>query len=208
MADVPVELVIAVFSDEDGASRAFNQLKEAKKNNLIDIKDSAVLRRDESNKLHITETGDMSGRKGAAIGGIIGATVGLIAAPAVLVAGATGALAGGLLAKLRDSGFPNERLRAIGDSLKPGTSALVAVFEHKWVTQVEQELKKYTADVMTEAIKSDIAEQLEAGKDVTYAALTTSDAIVVERAVTPGEPMPGEPMPGAQPTEQPPTQPI
>lgn len=207
MTDVPVELVVAAFSDEEGANRAFNQLKQAKKNNLIDIKDSAVIRRDENNKLHISETGDMSGRKGAVIGGVIGAAVGIIAAPAVLVAGATGALVGGLAAKLRDSGFPNDRLRAIGDSLKPGTSALVAVVEHKWVAQVEQELHKQTADVITEAIKGDIAEQLEAGKDVTYAALASSDAVVVERSVTGDEPMSGEPMPGTEPTEQPPSQP-
>jgi len=41
-------------------------------------------------------------------------------------------------AKLRDSGFPQERLKAIGDGLKPGTSAIVAVVEHTWVAEVQK----------------------------------------------------------------------
>lgn len=162
MADVPVELVVAAFTDEDGASKALKQLKEAQKDRLVGIRDAAVLRRDEHNKLHISETGDMRGGKGAVIGGVIGAAVGLIAGPAALVTGAAGAAIGGLAAKLRDSGFPDERLREIGESLKPGTSALVAVIEHTWVAQVEQDLREFGAQVLTEAVKADIAEQLEA----------------------------------------------
>lgn len=185
--DVPVELVVAAFPQEDGASQALKELKEAKKQDLIHIRDAAVIRRDEKNKLHISETGDMSGRKGAVVGGIVGAAVGLIAAPAVLVAGAVGATVGGLAAKLRDSGFPDERLRDIGDALKPGTSALVAVIEHTWVAQIEHELAQYGAQVMTEAIKSDVAQQLEAGQGVTYSALATSDVIVVDRTVEIGD---------------------
>jgi len=162
MADVPVELVVAAFTEEDGASKALKQLKEAQKDKLIGIRDAAVLRRDERDKLHISETGDMSGGKGAVIGGVIGAAVGMITGPGALVTGAAGAAIGGLAAKLRDSGFPDERLREVGESLKPGTSALVAVIEHTWVAEVEQQLAQYGAQVVTEAVKADIAEQLEA----------------------------------------------
>ena len=40
---------------------------------LIGIENAAVLRRDEKNKLHIKETGDWGGGKGAVAGGAIGA---------------------------------------------------------------------------------------------------------------------------------------
>jgi uncharacterized membrane protein len=84
----------------------------------------------------------------------------LIAGPALIVPAAVGALIGGLAAKARDSGFPQERLKTIGDSLKPGTSAIVAVVEHKWVAEVQKAMQEAGADAVTEALSADIAAQL------------------------------------------------
>ena len=187
MADVPVELVVAAFTDERGAENALKGLKEAKKENLIGIQDAAVIRRDQNSKIHINETGDMSGGRGAAIGAVVGGAIGLITGPGAIVTGAVGATIGGLAAKLRDSGFPDNRLREIGQALNPGTSALVAVIEHTWVAELEQELAAQGAQVMTEAIKADIAEQLEAGHEVTYTAVRTEDTVVFGRTTEEAE---------------------
>ena len=66
---------------------------------------------------------------------------------------------GGLAAKLRDSGFSNQRLETLGEGLQPGTSAIVAVVEHTWVAQVEEALAEAEADVITAEIQADVAEQ-------------------------------------------------
>ncbi len=160
-SDVPVEVVVAAFNDEDGAEKALKSLKEVKKEGYIAIQNAAVLRKDDDGKIHIKETADMSGGKGAVVGGVIGGVVGLIFPPSILFSAAAGAAVGGLAAKLRDSGFPDERLRQVAEGLKPNTSALIAVIEHVWVLQVEQELREYGADVVTEALQADIAAQLE-----------------------------------------------
>jgi hypothetical protein len=86
----------------------------------------------------------------------------LIFPPSILVGAAVGAAVGGLSAKLRDSGFPDERLRQVADGLQPNSSALIAVIEHVWVLQVEEQLRAYGADVITEALRADVAAQLEA----------------------------------------------
>src|SRR5215469_9181643 len=158
--DVPVQVIVAAFNDEHGAENALRELKEAKKEKLIAIQDAAILRRDAGGKLHIKETADIRGGRGAIIGGVVGAVAGLLAGPLVL-ATAAGALIGGLAAKLRDSGFPDERLKMLGKALTPGTSAIIAVIEHKWVAEYEQALADYGANVVTEAVKADIAAQLE-----------------------------------------------
>ena len=178
--DVPVQVIVAAFQNEEGAEDALTKLKDAKKEQVIDINNAAILRRDEDGKLHVKETRDMSGGKGAAIGGVAGAVAGLLAGPLVLAAGA-GALIGGLAAKLRDSGFRDDRLKQLGEALTPGTSALVAVVEHIWVGDAEQMLKLYGAQVTTESVKADIARQLEAGHDVAYTAIATDEGIVAER---------------------------
>jgi uncharacterized membrane protein len=186
MSDVPVQIIVAAFTDEEGADQALDQLKQAKKEHLIGIKDAAIIRRDPNNKLHIKETADMGGGKGAAIGGTIGAVVGLVTGPGVVLTTSTGAVIGGLVAKLHDAGIPNDRLRDIGSALKPGTSAIVAVIDHVWVQQVEQELARQGAQVMTEAIKEDIAQQLDANRDVVYSAIVSDGGTVATRVTSDG----------------------
>ena len=181
MSENPVQLVVAAFKDEDSAKEVLKDLKEAQRERLIKIENAAVLRKDEKGKLHIQETRDMGGGKGAAIGGVGGAAIGLIAGPALLVPAAVGALVGGLAAKLRDSGFSNQRLETLGEGLQPGTSAIVAVVEHTWVGEVEDALAEAEADVITAEIGADIAAQLEAGQEVAYSALATQQGLALDR---------------------------
>ena len=140
MSDVPVQLIVAAFQDEGAAKEVLKALKALKREKLIGIQNAAVLRKNEKGKIYIKETADMGGGKGSVIGGVAGAAIGLIAGPALVVPAAVGALVGGLSAKLRDFGFSNKRLQALGEGLQPGTSAIVAVVEHKWVAQVEAAL--------------------------------------------------------------------
>lgn len=180
MSNTPVEVIVAAFQDEKGAEAAYKELKQAKKEHLIKIMDAAVIRRDEKNKLHIKDVKDMGGGKGAGIGALVGGAIGLLAGPVVL-AGAAGALIGGLAAKMKDGGFPDARLKEIGAGLQPGTSALVAVIEHTWVDELEAAMAEAGAQVITESISADIAEQLAAGKEVAYSAVSTDEAMDITR---------------------------
>jgi uncharacterized membrane protein len=182
MSDVPVQVVIAAFNDEKAADQVLYDLKTAKWAGLIGIQNAAVLRRDQKSKLHIKETGDWGGGKGAAAGAVLGGFVGLLAGPVGWL-GLTGAVIGGLAAKLRDSGFSDERLKTMGEALQPGTSAIVAVIEHRWVAELEKQMGEAGADVFTEEISADIAGQLEAGREVAYTALSTQDAFAAQRTV-------------------------
>lgn len=183
MKDNPVELIVAAFQDEKGGKEALTSLREARKLGLIKIENAALLRKDEKGKLHIKETQDLGGGKGAAFGGVAGAAIGLIAGPALVVPAIVGALFGGLTAKLRDSGFSNQRLETLGEGLKPGSSAIVAVVEHTWVNKVEEVLAQAEADMTTVEIKADIAAQLEAGQEVAYSVLSQKDHLLAERTV-------------------------
>jgi len=181
MNDNPIELVVAAFQDEASAKAALKELKKAQRAKLIKIENAAVLRKDEKGKLHIKETGDMGGGKGAVLGGVGGAAVGLIAGAALAAPAVVGALVGGLVAKLRDSGFSDARLQALGEGLTPGSSAIIAVVEHKWVEQVEAALAEVETDLLTLELQADIAEQLEAGHDVAYSALATQEGFAAGR---------------------------
>ncbi len=181
MNNVPIQLVVAAFQDDKAAQNALKALKQAQKEKLIKIDNAAVLRKDEKGKLHIKETADMGGSKGAALGGVTGAAIGLIAGPALLVPMAVGALVGGLTAKLRDGGFADPRLEKLGAALKPGSSAIVAVVEHIWVSQVEEVMANAGADMLTTAISADISQQIEAGHEVAYTAIMSEQGMAAAR---------------------------
>ncbi|MFM8320234.1 MAG: DUF1269 domain-containing protein [Chloroflexota bacterium] len=181
MSEVPVELILAAFPDEKTAFEALKILKQARREKLIGIQNAAVLRKDEKGKLHIRETADMGGGKGAVLGGVMGAAIGLLAGPALLVPAAVGAVVGGLTAKLRDSGFDDQRLKELGENLKPGSSAIIAVVEHTWVVVVEQAIAEAGAQAMTAALGADIADQLEAGNQVAYTAMASEDGFSATR---------------------------
>jgi uncharacterized membrane protein len=180
MSDIPVQVIVAAFKDENKANDALKALKEAQKAGLIKIDDAAVLRKDANGKLHLKETADMGGGKGAVIGGVAGAVVGVLAGP-VGWAALGGAMIGGLAAKLSDGGFKDERLKKLGEGLGPGNSAIVAVVEHTWVREVEKAMADAGAQVVTEQISADIARQLQAGGEVAYTAVATGDALTTAR---------------------------
>ena len=181
MSEVPVELIVAAFQDEGGAEAALQELKAAKKEGLIRIDNAAILKKDPDGKVHIKEAKDMGGGKGAVIGGVVGGIVGLIAGPAAIATAAVGAAIGGLAAKLSDGGFRDDRLQTIAASLKPGSSAIVALIEHEWVDEMEQIMREQGADAMTAAVSADIAKQLEEGGQVAYSMLETDAGTQISR---------------------------
>jgi uncharacterized membrane protein len=177
MADVPVQVIVAAFNDLNGASQALTSLKEAKKERLIEIEDAAVLTKDADGNVKIKETADMRAGKGATIGAIAGGVVGLLAGP-VGWAALGGGVIGGLAAKLHDSGFPDDRLRQLAEGLTPDSSALVAVIDHRWVADLERELARQGADVVTEGLRDDIAARLKEGGGIVYTVVDTGEAVV------------------------------
>ena len=176
----PTQVILAAFPTEYGAENALVELKNAKKQHLIDINNVAVLRCDAQGKVHIKEPTDMGAGRGAAIGAVVGGLAGLLFGP-VGWAVAGGAAVGGVAAKLRDSGFQDSRLREVGKSLQPGTSALLAVIEHIWVTELEAELARAGGDVATHELAADIAAELKSGHAVAYTAVLDDDSMVVAR---------------------------
>lgn len=161
MSDKPVHVIVATFHDEQSAKAAYEELKDKKNLRLIHMKNSAVIRKDEKGEIHIKETHDMGGGKGAGIGLLVGGAIGLLTGGVGLVgSGAAGAVVGGLAAKLHDGGFKDDSLKEIGEGLPPGTSALVAVVEEDELSEVHGDLLGDAREVMVSHLSPGIAAQL------------------------------------------------
>ena len=165
--EVPLQAVVAAFHTADGASNALQLLKSVW-HDVVALKEAAVVVRGPDGKLEIKESHHVA--LGAVVGAIVGAVVGLIVGPvgpaaaAPVAAGgaaAGGAAIGALANRLRDTGFPDERLNRIGDALTPGTSVLVAIVESQSVTELERKLRMAAADVNIETVRVDLASEEE-----------------------------------------------
>lgn len=180
MSESPIQVVVAAFSDVQTASDTLKELQQIRKDGLIAILDAAVLTKDAKGKVKIKETAKAAAGKHAAIGAITGGVLSLLAGPLGLMA-LGGGLIGGLGSKLRNGGFSGDRLQLLAESLTPNSSALIAVVEHTWVSQLEGFLAAAATEVIIETLSADIAAQLEAGGDVAYTVADTGDEILAGR---------------------------
>lgn len=128
----PQSLVWALYDTPYGAADALGALQEADRRWLIGLENAAVVEKNYDGNVTFNETGDRTGMSGLGTGALIGGLVGLIFPPALLASAAAGSAVGGLSARLRDAGFEDNALRAVGNELEPGQSAIVAVFWHQW----------------------------------------------------------------------------
>ena len=142
------EVLIAVYGTEEGAEEALDQLKQMRKDQIIDIVDGGVMvKEQESGKVEVKQLGLPSVKKGTKGGVIVGAIVGLIFPPTILAGAILGGAAGGLGAKLQKIHRKDKELdgflQETGESLEPGSSAIIAVLEDRLVQTLVDGLEGY-----------------------------------------------------------------
>jgi uncharacterized membrane protein len=179
MSDRPIQIIVAAFNNPDEAGAVMDDLKEGKREGLIGIIDAAVVVKNAKGKLKITDAKRRS-RKGLVTGGVVGGIIGLVLAPPVTAIAAGGGVIGALMGKLRSAPLKAE-MKDLGSALQPNTSAIIAIIEHTWVEKLEAALMDAGAQLIRDAIKADIAEQLEAGGNVLYTAGASGEAMGAAR---------------------------
>jgi uncharacterized membrane protein len=161
MSEVEITFIAASFEDKNGAKQQAEYMYANGRDKLIGLKDTAVINKDANGKIHISESADTGGGKGAVIGGTVGAVLGLVTGPGAILFGSAGAAVGGMAAKLHDAGISNKALKEFGETLKPGSSALVIIIESQWAKQIEKELVSAGATVLTDTLNADLASKIE-----------------------------------------------
>jgi uncharacterized membrane protein len=181
-----IQILIAQYPSADAAEKGLKAAHAAKENQGVEIRDAAVVSRTADGKLHIHETQDVTGGRGAAAGGILGGVLGILAGPAGVVAGAAvGAVVGGAAAKLVDTGIPHKRLEEIGKTLQPPRAALVILTEAGFVDFLKAVIGGEGVEFDGETMDAQAAEQLGHDHDVALQALKMGDALADGGMVSP-----------------------
>jgi len=156
-----LDVLIAVYLIPDLAQKDFDAYVTLAGDEQITTDGVALVTKDADGEVHVQETGDHLGRKGAKVGGGAGLVVGLFAPP-LLAATAVGAAAGALAGK-----FARHRARAgigdkMDDALPPGSAGIIAIYERDGADAVAGALTN-AIRTSTAQIDKASAEELKAG---------------------------------------------
>jgi len=156
-----LDVLVAVYLIPDLAQQDFDAYSKLASDGKIVTDGVAVVIKDADGEVHVQETGDHLGRKGAEAGAGAGLVIGLFAPP-LLAATAVGAAAGALAGK-----FARHRARAgigdkMDDALPPGSAGIIAIYEHDGADAVAGALTN-AIRTSTAQIDKASAEELKAG---------------------------------------------
>ncbi len=139
MAEKMTDVLVAGYQAVDNASNDFESLITRVQAKQVAVKAVILVAHDADGNVTVKQTGDHLGRRGAGWGGGVGLLVGL-AAPPLLASVVVGAAGGAIVSK-----FAHHKLEAglhdkLGEAMKPGTAAIIAMFESDQRLGVERAL--------------------------------------------------------------------
>jgi uncharacterized membrane protein len=132
------------YDSVDDAKADLKALKELHREHLVGTYDAAVITKDEEGKVKIVDKTEKPTQHGGWAGLAVGAAIGLIFPPSILVSGLVGAGAGALIGHLH-GGMSRSDLKEIGEMLDESDAALIVVGEatiERAVEEATQRAKK------------------------------------------------------------------
>jgi uncharacterized membrane protein len=143
MSGNPVQVFIAAYASEDGASAALKKFRKTDSDTADGLIDEAAVAHTAEGRIDLDEPSDPGGRTWAKRGAIAGGLVGLIFPPSIIGTAFAGAAGGGIWGKIRDKGFDDTELKRVGESLPPGGSAVIAIAEDRVIEQLQRGIADY-----------------------------------------------------------------
>lgn len=124
------DLVVLDFDGPETADAMLTKLRALKKQELIDLLDAAVVVRPENGDIQIKQSVNLvalGASSGLSSGALVGTLAGLLVLNPIAgfaLGGAAGAAMGALGGRLSDFGIDDGFIRELGQTIRPGTSAL------------------------------------------------------------------------------------
>jgi uncharacterized membrane protein len=169
MTDEPVFLFIATYADPAGADEDYAAIKELHHDKVIGTYDIALVTKGENGKVHVKKH-EKPTQHGAWGGVAVGAALGLLFPPGILIGAAAGGLIGGAIGHFW-RGMSRKDVLELGEFIDDGEAALVVVGESKLQATIEKAIKKADKhisrqiDMDAKAFDKEIKEAAKAAND-------------------------------------------
>jgi uncharacterized membrane protein len=156
VSENPMFLYVGEYDSVEDAKADLEEIKELHREYVVGTYDAAVLTKNEDGKVEVVDKIEKPTQHGGWAGLAVGAAIGLIFPPSILVSGLVGAGAGALIGHLRD-GMSNSDLKEVGELLDESEAALIVVGEATIERGVDEALKRAKKEIKKE-IRADAKE--------------------------------------------------
>jgi uncharacterized membrane protein len=136
------EIMVAIYNSESEAKATLDTLKQMEDQGTLDIIDAGTIEKKMDGKVHVHHY-EKSAGKGALRGAAVGAVLGVIFPPSIIVSALGVGAAGGVIGHFRDTGMRNADLKQIGEEIQPGQGGVIAIVQDKSVQQLTNALSGY-----------------------------------------------------------------
>ena len=156
-------LVVIGFDDEHKAFELRAELAKLQKEYLIKMEDVVVVTKDDNSKVKLHQAVNLTAA-GAASGSFWGLLLGMVFLNPLLgvVAGAGAGAIGG---KFSDIGIEDKFMKDLGETFKPGSSALFVLVRSSTPDKVLEALKGFGGKIIQTSLTADKEETLRAALD-------------------------------------------
>ena len=122
------DLIVIGYPNEDTAQRVYDELMKLENDLVVDLEDAAIIRRDQSGKLHVTTPAHHAVAWGSLSGLFWGVLIGLLFLfPLAPLVGVAGGIIGAAMGEAGNLGLKDDFKRRVQDLVQPGTSALLII---------------------------------------------------------------------------------
>jgi uncharacterized membrane protein len=156
MSENPVFLYAGEYESVEDAKADLETLKELHREHLVGTYDAAVVTKNEEGKVKIVDKIEKPTQHGGWAGMAVGAAMGLIFPPGLLVGGLLGAGAGALIGHL-EGGMSRSDVKEVGEMLDDSEAALIVVGEATIERAVDDATKRAKKELKKE-IRADARE--------------------------------------------------
>jgi uncharacterized membrane protein len=162
-----LEMVAAVYQDQDRAKTILDMLEEMNKAHTISLADAAMLSKGADGKLNVVETRETTAKEGAKRGAIAAGIFAVIFPPSLIASALVGGAAGAAWGKVRDTGMKSKSLEEMGEKLEPGKVGVVALVEPQYTEAVEKAMQGYDGQLVKHAFNANETASIEAASTTT-----------------------------------------
>jgi uncharacterized membrane protein len=160
VSDNPMFLYAGDYESVDDAKADLKALKELHREHVVGTFDAAVITKNERGKVKIVDKTEKPTQHGGWAGLAVGAAVGVIFPPSILVGGLVGAGTGALIGHLH-GGMSRKDLKEVGEMLDESDAALIVVGEATVERAVEEQTKRAKKE-MNKGVRADAREMEKA----------------------------------------------
>jgi uncharacterized membrane protein len=153
------ELVVVAFVNEGGAAEMRDALIDLQKRGLVTLDDAAVVVRRPDGKVKVKQAVNLVGT-GALGGAFWGMLIGLLFWMPWLGA-AAGALSGALGGALSDYGLDDGFVKEVGNTIKPGHSALFLLIREATPDKLIDALKQFNGKILHTSLSKEAEAKLK-----------------------------------------------